>query len=47
MAPADSDVRAPSIESPQICYAPIVEFSCRILGPFPRGILRHVADLVS
>lgn len=47
MAPADSDVRAPSIESPRICYAPIVEFSYRTLWPFPRGILRLVADLVS
>lgn len=47
MAPADSDVPVPSIEFPRIYYAPIVEFFCHILGPFPRGTLRHVADPVS
>lgn len=46
-APADSDVPVPSIESPRIYCAPIVEFSYRILGPFPRGTLRHAADPVS
>lgn len=46
-APADSDVLVLSIESPPIYCVPIVEFSYRILWPFPRGTLRHVADPVS
>jgi len=46
-APADLDVPVPSIEFPRIYCAPIVEFFCHTLGPFPRGTSRHVADPVS